>query len=226
MSLTLNTQKKAKEIASRLYNENQITREEYGFLLKSMEFYTLDDQNEALEELWSDFGDVPMDPDTEKIEADFMHFPHGTDRETIWHWFDERYSAGVTSLLYGYDGVDRTAELAQLCAMKQLCVPCDQSTCVYNHNGECRYALVHAKAPELNREISVCKSNAPLRAFIVEEVPFRLKTMFEIDEDDITDELIDEIVNELSENSDDMFDYDSLDNMIAGILKKHGIECC
>ena len=56
--------------------------------------------DERLEELWSDFGDVPMDPETECMEAPFLHFPAGTHREIIWHWFDERYTGGVYSLLY------------------------------------------------------------------------------------------------------------------------------
>ena len=46
--------------------------------------------DQELEELWAEFGDVPMDPETEKIEEDWNGFPAGTDREEIWHWFEER----------------------------------------------------------------------------------------------------------------------------------------
>ncbi len=56
--------------------------------------------DERLEELWSEFGDVPMDPETEFMEAPFLGFPAGTHREEIWRWFDERYTGGVYSLLY------------------------------------------------------------------------------------------------------------------------------
>lgn len=52
-----------------------------------------------IEALWSYFGDVPMNPVTEKIEADFLHFPVGTPREDVWHWFDKIYPDGVASLL-------------------------------------------------------------------------------------------------------------------------------
>ena len=56
---------------------------------------TLRERDTQLEKLWKQFGDVPMNPDTEKMEEPFMDFPAGTDREEIWHWFDERHSKGV-----------------------------------------------------------------------------------------------------------------------------------
>ena len=66
----------------------------------------LDDEDtvytdEQLEAFWSRFGDVPMDPETERMEDDFLSFPQGTHREEIWHWFDKRHSKGVAFLLYG-----------------------------------------------------------------------------------------------------------------------------
>lgn len=41
--------------------------------------------------LWTELGDVPtvdegIDADT--IEVPFLHFPIGTHREDIWHWFE------------------------------------------------------------------------------------------------------------------------------------------
>lgn len=54
-----------------------------------------------IEKAWSDFADVPMNPETEEIEQDFMHFPAGTNREEIWRWFDKNHSKGVAHLLYG-----------------------------------------------------------------------------------------------------------------------------
>lgn len=50
--------------------------------------------------MWDEFGDVPMDPETERMEYQWMDFPAGTHREEIWHWFDERHSKGVYYLLY------------------------------------------------------------------------------------------------------------------------------
>ena len=58
----------------------------------------------ALKQLWAELTDIPMNPETERMEAPFLHFPAGTEREDIWHWFDERYSKGVASLLYSGTG--------------------------------------------------------------------------------------------------------------------------
>lgn len=56
-----------------------------------------------LEKLWEAFGDVPMNPETEVMAADFLHFPKGTHREDIWKWFDGKHSKGVIFLLYKGD---------------------------------------------------------------------------------------------------------------------------
>jgi len=61
---------------------------------------TLAERDKQLEDLWRSFSDVPMNPETECIEENFMHFAAGTNREEIWHWFDERHSKGVAFLLY------------------------------------------------------------------------------------------------------------------------------
>ena len=62
---------------------------------------TLQDRDAVLEALWKQLDDVPMNPETEELEAAFLHFPAGTNRLEIWHWFDDRYSKGVSFLLYG-----------------------------------------------------------------------------------------------------------------------------
>lgn len=89
---------------------------------------TLRERDKELERLWAEIEDVPMDPETERMEEPVLSFPAGTHREEIWHWFDERHSKGVAYLLYG-DGADRTPELAQLCYLKQLCKECDAEHC-------------------------------------------------------------------------------------------------
>lgn len=61
---------------------------------------TLQERDKKLEKLWGQFGEIPMDPETECMEEAFLHFPAGTFREDIWHWFDERYGRGVYHLLY------------------------------------------------------------------------------------------------------------------------------
>jgi len=115
---------------------------------------TLAFRDTNLELFWSHFADIAYDPDTEKIEEDFLHFPAGTDREDIWRWFDERHSKGVAYLLYR-DGVDRTDEISRLYYLKQLCFECDNDECPYIHRGECRFALVHGKRPKMS-EIHGC----------------------------------------------------------------------
>lgn len=67
-----------------------------------MKEITLDD--EKLEYLWEEFGDVLIDDD-ECILDDFIGFECGTHREAVWHWFDERYSGGVAKLMFGGDGI-------------------------------------------------------------------------------------------------------------------------
>ena len=67
------------------------------------EIDTLRERDKILEDLWAEFGDVPMNPETECMEQPFLGFPVGTHREDIWHWFDERHSKGVAYLLYGVD---------------------------------------------------------------------------------------------------------------------------
>lgn len=54
-----------------------------------------------LKKLWSKLGDVPVDPETEKLDSDFLFFKKGADKyEDVWRWFDNRYSGGVVELLY------------------------------------------------------------------------------------------------------------------------------
>lgn len=52
-------------------------------------------------------------------------------------------------LLYR-DGVDRTDEVSKLLYLKRICEECEGHGCTYNHNGECRFALVHERKPEIN----------------------------------------------------------------------------
>ena len=46
-----------------------------------------------LNSLWYDLGDVPTTyegDDVDCIELPFLHFPVGTHREEIWHWFESQ----------------------------------------------------------------------------------------------------------------------------------------
>ena len=48
-----------------------------------------------VKDLWEEFGDVLMNPETEEIEEPWKHFLPGTHREDIWHWFEERFNISV-----------------------------------------------------------------------------------------------------------------------------------
>lgn len=43
-----------------------------------------------LQELWGQLGNVPVDVDG-YLEAPFLHFAVGTDREDVWHWFEAQH---------------------------------------------------------------------------------------------------------------------------------------
>lgn len=71
-----------------------------------------------VEGFWKNLEDVPFREDEAKsmvLEKDYRlmigtrevtMFPAGTEREEIWHWFDERHPKGVTYLLYGEENND------------------------------------------------------------------------------------------------------------------------
>lgn len=52
-----------------------------------------------VKDLWKNFGDVPMNPETECIEEGWLGFPAGTFREDIWHWFEEHFDISVAELM-------------------------------------------------------------------------------------------------------------------------------
>ena len=111
---------------------------------------TIEQQDKELEELWAEFYDVPIDPDKGTIEDDFLDFPHGTHRETVWKWFDQRYSKGVYHLLYQTGGEDSTMEIAELYHRRSLCCECMSEVCAFNSNGICMAPFITGAAPRVN----------------------------------------------------------------------------
>lgn len=70
------------------------------------EFETHEEKSKPyIKNLWQEFGDVPMNPETECIESDFYIFPAGTHREEIWHWFEEEFGIPVSKLMYEFEEV-------------------------------------------------------------------------------------------------------------------------
>lgn len=60
-------------------------------------FYIMD----SIKLLWRDFGEVPMNPDTECIEEEWHGFEPGTHREVIWKWFEDTFHISVAKdLMY------------------------------------------------------------------------------------------------------------------------------
>lgn len=48
----------------------------------------------ALHALWAKFGDTPTGDSGDKadcLEEPFQHFPIGTHREDVWHWFEAQH---------------------------------------------------------------------------------------------------------------------------------------
>lgn len=112
---------------------------------------TLQVRDEKLEKLWAEFGDIPMDPETECIEEPFMRWGAGTHREEIWHWFDDRYSNGVAYLLYG-GTEDYVPETKRLYGLSKLCEECESVSCQFVRDGLCRFPLVHERKPHITNE--------------------------------------------------------------------------
>lgn len=113
------------------------------------EIETLQERDEELEEMWASFTDVPMNPETECIEEKFMGWEPGTNREEIWHWFDERHSKGVAFLLYGEEAARRSTMAAYY---ESLCRDCETTGCAYNDACECRFPMVHHRVPIITDE--------------------------------------------------------------------------
>ena len=55
----------------------------------------------AAKELWVEFGEISMNPETECIEEEWHGFSAGTFREDIWHWFEETFNVSVAEDLMG-----------------------------------------------------------------------------------------------------------------------------
>lgn len=70
------------------------------------EEYVMLYDDDALERLWHELGDVAFieDEDMELVlTSDWLVFEAGTSRYEIWEWFDEHYSGGVYNLMFPND---------------------------------------------------------------------------------------------------------------------------
>ncbi len=87
----------------RLFSKTEDCNTAYNATMENVVEQTIKNismNDSVLEFLWQRLGDITVDDDG-CILADFMDYKVGTDREEIWHWFDEHYSKGVAYLMYG-----------------------------------------------------------------------------------------------------------------------------
>ena len=140
-----------------LYHNTNLPSEMYELLRDAMtEIELLRDRDEELEELWDQFEDIPMNQETECIEAPFLGWGVGIGRDEIWHWFDQRHSKGVAYLLY-HGQEDYVPETKRLYGLSKLCFGCESTDCQFNCGGQCRFAMVHEVKPSIS-EHSGCLS--------------------------------------------------------------------
>lgn len=75
-------------------NDGEVTELRFSKLPSDRAF-----RDVVVEELWDNLADVPIAPETEELDEPYYIWPKGTDKEDIWHWFDEHHSKGVAYLL-------------------------------------------------------------------------------------------------------------------------------
>ena len=76
------------------------------FFESEARYDSVDDRDEAIEELWDLAEDEPFDPDREVFERNFYGIadeddPYPITRFEYLKWFDKRHSKGAAFLLYG-----------------------------------------------------------------------------------------------------------------------------
>lgn len=85
----------------RVYHENEDSNVAFNDTMEGAVNQVIDELQmtpHVLECLWAALGDVCVDDDG-NIDEEYMDFSVGTNREDIWHWFDERYPGGVAVLM-------------------------------------------------------------------------------------------------------------------------------
>nr|WP_303181869.1 Appr-1-p processing protein [Lachnoclostridium phocaeense] len=59
--------------------------------------------SDSIKRLWTEFGLIPVDPETEELETAWHGFPAGTHRFEIWHYFEDTFGLSVAQDLMGVD---------------------------------------------------------------------------------------------------------------------------
>lgn len=66
--------------------------------LKMYSYLKEEEYDNTLDKMWEELGDIPVNEKGTKIEQDFYIWKNGTNKEDIWHWFDNRVDG--TRFLY------------------------------------------------------------------------------------------------------------------------------
>ena len=80
---------------------NTVEIELKSLVIVAKKNYTNGHDRKIAKELWEEFGEVPMNPETEEIEKPWKHFLSGTHREDILRWFEETFHVIVAEDLMG-----------------------------------------------------------------------------------------------------------------------------
>ena len=59
-------------------------------------------KDEQIEQLWEELDNIPFDENDQMeliLAEDWNGFERGTDRNTIWQWFNEQHSKGIVHLM-------------------------------------------------------------------------------------------------------------------------------
>lgn len=69
--------------------------------------------DKLVEKVWEGLEDIPFyeKESIQYIDEDYFEFKKGTEKEEIWHWFDENHSKGIHFLLYEYKKNETEEEL-------------------------------------------------------------------------------------------------------------------
>lgn len=69
-----------------------LTREQF---LQTYSYITKEEYDNTLDIIWEQLGDITINENGTVIEQDFYIWKKGTEKEKIWHWFDNRLTEGI-----------------------------------------------------------------------------------------------------------------------------------
>lgn len=76
----------------KMYDIIWLTREQF---LNLYSYLTEEEYNTTLDKMWEQLSDIPVNDTGEIIEDKFYNWDKGTNKEKIWHWFDDRVIGGI-----------------------------------------------------------------------------------------------------------------------------------